>query len=99
MILLQLQVLSCLHDSGKPLELQEIYHQFKLGKFFALSDEDRMETYGQESFTHEIRSTLNMLKKKGYVETPHRSVWALSDLGRLGMVKLDKRVHEVAEVD
>ena len=99
MVLVPLQVLICLHDSGKPMGLQEIYHQFKIGKLLPLSDEALGETYGQEAFTHEIRSTLNILKKKGYVENPARSLWALSELGRQGMGKLDKRVHEVAMAD
>ena|SRR5437899_241664 len=99
MIIAQLQVLICLHNSGRSLELQEIYHQFKIGKFYPLSDEALGETYGQESFTHEIRSTLNVLKKKYYVENPTRSVWCLSELGRLGMAKLDKKVNEAAKTE
>lgn len=46
MIIAQLQVLICLHDSGRALELQDIYHQFKIGNFLPLSDKDRGETYG-----------------------------------------------------
>jgi hypothetical protein len=99
MIRAQLQVMNCLHEAGKPLDLQYIYHQFKSGKYLPLSEEALGETYGQAAFTHEIRSTLNALKRKGYVENPARGLWALSTLGHAGMAKLDKRFHEVAEAD
>lgn len=91
--------MACLHDAGRRLELQDIYHQLKTGHYWGVTEEDLGETFGQAKFKHEIRSALNLLKKKRYVENLDRGVWALTDVGRRGMANLDRRIHEVAEAD
>jgi hypothetical protein len=91
--------MSCLHDAGGRLELQDIYHQLKIGHYWGVKEEDLGESFGQPRFTHEIRSALNVLKKEGYVENLDRGVWALSDVGHRGMTNLARRLHEVTDAD
>jgi hypothetical protein len=86
----QLQILICLYNAARPLDLQDIYRQFKLGKFVPLDDMSRRETFGQEAFTHEIRSTLNVLKRTGYVNSRIRGVWEITDRPRKGMSDFDR---------
>lgn len=65
---------------GDPVELQQIWLRFQLGKI-RVREELYGETFGQPTYRHWVRSSLNRLKGSGLVENLRRGVWGLTHRG------------------